>query len=411
MANDQTTLTESAQALFCAMADYIGASKVDKIFDEEKYPTYDSFKKFWNKTYPTTKIENSFKSHVDANSDLKTIENFLNDNNDWYISSLKIAKKLIQDIDKISIKFNSIKRPSWSSIFYVRGDKEIMNNIELLFNEANEVQKRLQTKGAKSKVNFGDINKWSPADIYLASPKAKKQISNMVKNKKGLTFSNLNIFIFDMIQSGDLLPLSLKKQTREVKIEKINFNKPEELKKIRLLKYHGKNDWKPRSKQLNSLKPSSRDLKIYVSQDKKDYIQFEHGATGGAFKIIYFAKDMDARGGALSSPKIFIDLTFLVDKQKTLSGWLQKYNTANKNFKEMDKKLLNGKPKPSKDTAEGKEYRKKRGDLSGTQVTDVVIPDIIKYFDNEDLANKTIQLLYQYITSRLDNSAAFVIAK
>jgi hypothetical protein len=36
--------------------------KVDKIFDEEKYPTYDSFKKFWNKTYPTTKIENSFKS-------------------------------------------------------------------------------------------------------------------------------------------------------------------------------------------------------------------------------------------------------------------------------------------------------------------------------------------------------------
>ena len=408
---DKTSKQESAQALFCAMADYLGSTKVSEVFDLKKYPDYKSFKDYWNKAYPTTKIETSFKSHVNADTDLKTIEDFLIKDVSWYESSILIAKKLILDIGDISQKFSSIKRPSWSSIFYVRGDKEIMENIEILFNEANEIQKNLKNKGSKSKVNFGDINKWSPADIYLASPKAKKQISDMVKNKKGLTFVKLNLFIFEMIQSGELLPLSLKKQTKEVKIQKVNFSRPEELKKIKALKFYGLSDWKPRSKQLNSPKPSARDLKVYISRDKKDYIQFEHGATAGAFKIIYFSDEMDARGGALSSPKTFIDLTFLVDKTKSLNGWLQKYNSANKKFKAEDKKLLNGKPKPSTNTPAGKEYRKKRGDLSGTMVTDIVIPDLIKYFNNEELSIKTIQLLYQYITSRLDNSSAFVIAK
>ena len=32
---DVTSKAESAQALFCAMADFIGATKVDKVFDEE----------------------------------------------------------------------------------------------------------------------------------------------------------------------------------------------------------------------------------------------------------------------------------------------------------------------------------------------------------------------------------------
>lgn len=409
---DQITKQESAQALFCAMADFIGAAKVESLFDLKKYPDYISFKDFWNKTYPTTKIENSFKSHVDTDTDLKTIEKFLVDDNSWYQSSLLIAKKLILDIDDISQKFTSIKRPSWSSIFYVRGDKNIMKSIETLFQEANENQKSLQNKGAKSRVNFGDINKWSPADIYLASPKAKKSIGEMVKNKNGLTFSKLNLFIYDLIIAGDLLPLSLKKQVREVKIQKVNFSRPEELKKIRKLKSYGMNDWKPRSKQLKEKKQTSRDLKVYISPDKKsEYIQFEHGATAGAFKIIYFSSDMDARGGALSSPKIFVELTFLVDSSKSLKNWLQKYNIANANFKLVDKKLLNGKPKPVKGTEAGNLYRKQRGDLSGTEVTDVVIPDLIKYFSDQERADKTVQMLYQYITSRLDNSAAFVIAK
>jgi hypothetical protein len=38
-----TAPAESAQALFCALADYIGASNVDDVFDLDKFPNYLSF--------------------------------------------------------------------------------------------------------------------------------------------------------------------------------------------------------------------------------------------------------------------------------------------------------------------------------------------------------------------------------
>ena len=203
--SDATSITESAQALFCAMADFIGAPKVDKIFNTDLYPDYESFKKNWNETYPNAKIDTAFKQHVDSNvTSLKEIEDFLkktvtNKIPEWYISSVNIAKKLIKDIDDISNKFTSIKKPSWSSIFYVRGDKVIMKSIEILFKEATIDQKLINDLRAKDqqtkKLIFGDINKWSPADIYFSSPNAKKEILALVKNKKGLTFEFLNLFI------------------------------------------------------------------------------------------------------------------------------------------------------------------------------------------------------------------------
>ena len=45
---DDTSKAESAQALFCAMADFVGAAKVEKIFDEKLYPTYKVFKRLWD---------------------------------------------------------------------------------------------------------------------------------------------------------------------------------------------------------------------------------------------------------------------------------------------------------------------------------------------------------------------------
>jgi hypothetical protein len=419
MAKDDTSKFESAQALFCSLADYAGASKADEIFDIKLYPNYEDFKSFWNSKYRRAPIETAFAKHVKTEGiTLQDIEDFLikDKKNEWYKSSVLIAKTLIQDIDKISKQFAFLKtQPStWSDILYVRKDKEIMGNIESLFNEADENQKKIKSKpGSKAHIAFGDINKWSPADIYFATPEAKQKINMMVRKKEGLTFTKLNLFIFELINKGELLPLSLKKQINKVTILPVNFSRPEELKRIKKLKYYGTSDWKPRSKQLNSPKPTARDLKVWISSDKKsEYIQFEHGATAGAFKIIYFSAEMDARGGALSSPRIFIDLTYIADKSKFLSSWLTKYNNANKKFKEEDKKLLNGKPKPNKDTPEGKKYRKERGNLSGTLVTDVVIPDLIKYWDsNQERADETVQILYQYITSRLKDSAAFVIAK
>ena len=41
---DKTSLFESSQALFASMADYLGASKVEKELNLKTYPTYESFK-------------------------------------------------------------------------------------------------------------------------------------------------------------------------------------------------------------------------------------------------------------------------------------------------------------------------------------------------------------------------------
>jgi hypothetical protein len=407
---DTTSLAESSQALFCALADYIGVNDIDKVFDEKEVPTYGIFRKKWEEKYKKMPIASAFKTGVYSGQvTLSEIEKFLiqDKDNEWYISSLKIAKKVLKEIDSISKEFNSIKRPLWSQIFYVRGDKEIMGNIKILFDTANETQKKLTAKsGSNTNPPFGDINKWSPADIYFASTTAALEISSMVSDKKALTFSELNSFIYDLIKKGELLPLSLKKQTKDVHIQKVNFSKPEELKKINQLKSYGMSDWKPRIKQLGMKNPSARDLKVYISADKKEFIQFEHGATEGQYKIIYFSKEMDARGGSIGSFEVFVDITRLIDG--SLVPLVTKFKQYNKNFKDEVKRLG---PKPAAKTPAGNKYREIRGNLSGIEVSDKINPELIKYFKNQERADKTIRLLYQYITSRLKDSAAFVIAK
>ena len=403
---DKTTLAESSQALFCAMADYIGASKVESVLDEKKYPTYNLFKKFWNESYPTTKIENSFKSHVDANTDLKTIEKFLTDNNDWYISSVKIAKKLIKDIDDISNKFSSIKRPSWSSVFYVRGDKDVMKNIEMLYKAAREDQIKLNSiSGAQKHVIFGDINKWSPADIYFASPKAKEKIKKLAMDKKALTFLTLNNFIGVLIENGDLLPLSLKKQTQEVVIKKVNFDRTLELKNISKIKYYGMSDWKPRTK--NNPK-QARNIEIYITPDKKEYIQILHITDGsGGWKANFMVKGSEARHGSLGSQHIFSDILSIVDA--SFGGtWLSSFTKANDKFKK-DLKTLGTKP-PKISGQKGDPWREAREDYS-VEVTNKIMPLLVKWFKDKKKSDKFVKLAFQYVTSRSNDSSPFVIAK
>jgi hypothetical protein len=408
---DKTTLAESSQALFCAMADFIGASKVDKIFNEKEYKNYEIFKGNWNKLFPTAKIETSFKSHVDANTDLKTIEKFLNENNDWYVSSVLIAKKLIKDIDDISGKFNAIKRPSWSSIFYVRGDKEIMKNIELLFKSAQQDQKKLNsTEGAKKHVVFGDINKWSPADIYFASPKAKQKIKKMVVDDKGLTFLILNASIGKMISDGDLLPLSLKKQTDQVNIYKVNFDRTTELEEILKLSFYGMSAWKPRTK---TNPKQARNLEIYTTANKKEYIQMLHVTeSSGGWKANFMLKGSEARHGSLGSQHIFADIISIIDPSFG-SRWLGSFTKSNDVFK---KKLKALGPKPVKVTkTKGAPkvedtWRDSREEFS-SDVTNDIMPMLITWFKNKKKAERFIQLSYQYVTSRSNDSSPFVIAK
>ena len=402
---DKTSLQESAQALFCSLADFVGATKVKSVLDEKKYPTYGIFKKYWDENHPTSKIQDSFKKFTDTDVTLPMMEEFLMNNPDWYISSVLIAKKLIVEIDDISRNFTKIKRPTWSSIFYVRGDETVMKNIALLFKEANNNQKKLNsTEGSSKNIIFGDINKWSPADIYFASPKVKKEIADMVKNIKGLSFVGLNSFVASSIEEGQLLPLSLKKQTQQVVIKKVNFSRTQELKEIKKLKSYGTSDWKPRTKSNPKV---ARDLKLYISNDKKDFIKVLHDSGTGNLKANFESKSMEARGGSIGSAKIFADVLSIIDVSFA-NTWLNTFTKANNEWKKEVDKLG---PKPPKDTKAGDIYRDVRGELSATYVTNKVIPPLLKWFGDDDKADKFVRLSYEYITSRSQKSSQFVIAK
>ena len=167
---DRTALAESSQALFCAIADFLGERKSKKVFDIEKYLTYIDFKRSIGKQAVAT-AEKRIRT---PGITLLDIEEFLFKNNDWYKSSILIALKLVKDLIRVDADFK-IKQEGFQKLFYFRGDQLVMGNIEKLFKIANKSPITI-----KNQVKFGNVNKWNPADIYLASNKAKIDIAKAV---------------------------------------------------------------------------------------------------------------------------------------------------------------------------------------------------------------------------------------
>ena len=411
---DTTTLNETAQALFCSLADYAGLQLTEKIFVIEKYPTYPLFRSFWNSKENPVKgltIQQAYEKRVDApNVTFDMLETHLTNNKDWFTSSLLVAKKLMEDIQTVSSEFSSIKQPKWSDIFYVRGDKPIMKTIEGLFNIANDTQKELNSiHDADRAVVFGDINKWSPADIYFTTEDMRRRLDEALhtanKNSKTFTFIELNKLISDGISKGELLPLSLKKQTKQVILQKVNFNRTAEFKKIGSYGYFGVSDWKLYT--VNS--PQTRDLKIFFEKTKKDHIKVRHDASTAGLKAEYIGADAEARGGSIGSINIFAELISLLDPRFG-RDLLAIYNDGNKKFKAEVKALG---PKPT-DAKIKKLFDAKRGELSALYVTNAIIPPLMKWLKSGESSGRSdefIRLIYQYMTSRTVMSSKFVIAK
>ena len=164
---------------------------------------------------------------------LQKIEKFLTDKTDWYESSVLTAIKLIKELTSIDPDFEKLSKPKWQNIFYVRGAKadksrsaNTMENIESLWKIAN-----------KNDYKFGDVNKWSPADIYFVSENAEKkvkdEISTLTKTAKrgsgkisdSYDFTDLNELVNTLVDDGDLLPLSLKKVQKSATLLKYNFDR------------------------------------------------------------------------------------------------------------------------------------------------------------------------------------------
>ena len=479
MASD-TALAESAQAFFCAVADYVGIAEAERLnlFDispKTGRPTYADFKDYWNST-PAGKrmsLKEIYKSKqitvMEGGGPLpfEQIEGLIKPNTakakGWYKSSMNIAHALLLKIQTIDKDFSKIKGPDFSDILYRRGTKEVMGTIEDLF----KIAKKNTPAGG---ITFGDVNKWSPADIYLASDKSiaeLKTIHEKNKNSTSFGFVKLNSYIAGLIRSGDLLPLSLKKQTNpaNVVLEKVNFSRKDEQKRVAKLTMRctvpaGKDGWvvykgttvfekglPHRSKRQRGNTGERRDVFLHI--DAKTAIQFRHEATNpGTLKVEVKIKGGGGRGGSVGSLQSFVEVLKRVGKGcntsdgKAFGALLtSKYNAARTQYhaivksETMTKRYKEGKaaPKmPGKNiSAETEAYLIQAGDASGRTMANAIMPCILKWLHegteiskvglecgiDDSRTKEFIDVMYRHITSRVVDadgkmiSARFVIAK
>ena len=254
--SQDTKFFESAQALFCAVVDYLGKP----IVDSKRPPNYAAFKRQYGNVI--TKVKRNVRTGAVT---IKNIEDFLTipKNQEWYDSSINVANELFRASKIISRKtFNKIKPPG-INLFYVRGDKtsqDVMSDVATIWKVVNKAVKEKNKLENKNDLTFNDLNKWSPADIYLTSMKGRKIMHQLARGRNmspgikiGKTtiesldsmesFSVLNSLIRQMIEDGDLLPLSLKKSPdrKSVRIKTINFIKNDVTDALEKndIRYHG----------------------------------------------------------------------------------------------------------------------------------------------------------------------------
>ena len=427
---DSPKEAEASQALFCSIADYVGKGKIDSVFNLKEYKTYYLFEKSNSKL-----IKIGYKRLDTPGISLQQIEKFLTDKTDWYESSVLTAVKVIKDLTNIDSDFARLTKPGWQNIFYVRGAKadksrsaNTMENIEALFKIAN-----------KNNQQFGDVNKWSPADIYFVSDKADDVIKEEVKSlsktaPKGTgkisdsyDFINLNKTVNSLVDSGDLLPLSLKKVLKTANLYKYNFDRKQDEKELANIKYFGVSDW---SKLYTIEKPITRDIKIYFSSDKRQKIKIRHDPSSDNFgvnKAIKAEIEVSGAGGrggsAVGIPIISkiierIDKKLAQDVRSAFDNGIKQYETEL--FKLNTRYGVKKGDSKSKLKNAGKDiyenYKAERAHLSGVFISNNLMKTIYTWFKGnegtiEELNAKVLQKFIEYTSSRSPQSGMFVIAK
>jgi len=451
MADVSTPEAEGGQALFCYIADILGTQNTDKIFTP--YISGSSMKKgakdFFTESWPNHKnktimdiIDDAYSyNRVDTEKSKKIILQYLEKKKDWFVSSLLIGKKVLDIIGDIDHDFTQIQSPGWQSIFYQHGDEEVMGVIKELFKSANNQTKRvskfLSAGESKSKFvkSYGDINKWTPADIYFASSRAKKNLQKLLDEpetkKDNLTFRKLNKTISDLIKSGDLLPLSLKKVKNNVVIKKVNFSPAAERKLLEIIECTGiQTPWhkmqsshKMVKKKFVWPKPYSGGRDIYITFNegaKKCRIQIRHTPTAKGkpqkgVKIILQYIGSSALAGQIVGMDNLTDLISTSD----LAFATTLKNSWDKNYKKFEidannyinfgngKRYYNSKKKELRDM-----FNDDIGAISGKVLMNPVRTVIADYFKTpKEVQHNVIRTMFQYAASRSLTSARYVIAK
>ncbi len=237
---DSPKEAEAAQALFCAVVDYEGR-KINPI-----PRNYRAFATTYNRT-----IQRVRRKVVTPGVSIEDIGRFLREDEDWYNSSVNIANNLLDKTQEIAKNtYNKIK-PKGIDLFYVRDDRNTFNSISKLFtytnNRVKERNRTIDDGEREVDLTFNNLNKWSPADIYLSSKYAQRILSELTsgtdRTPRPLTkpielgqttiysrscfvsFGVLNRLLKTLMENGDLLPLSLKKSPNGQRtiIKTINF--------------------------------------------------------------------------------------------------------------------------------------------------------------------------------------------
>jgi hypothetical protein len=285
---DSPKQAEAAQALFSAIVDLKGAPIPRSI------PNYLIFKERYKK-----EIRVVSRKVITPGVSFNDIEKFLVKDQDWYKSSINIANRLLVATKTLSKKtYNKIK-PKGIDLYYVRGDENVFGSIDKLWKFTNESTKKTNLLEGKNDLIFNNINKWSPADIYLASAKAQRLLKTVAsggdfkfklgRNGTTLTsidnfksFAILNAFIKELIDDGELLPLSLKKSPdrKSTIIKTINYVEGDVAKalKSQQIGYHGY----VFSKTLDVF--NSKDVYIKFTTKPRIMMQFRDKGSSGASK-------------------------------------------------------------------------------------------------------------------------------
>ena len=434
MAQDKTTLAESAQAIFCSLADYLGSSESNKRLDLKRYKTFEEFLSFSQNKKDLEKAQDFVK--VDGN--IKSVYEFLNQKNGWYESSIVIANKLVNDLKAIDPDYKIAKKEN--DYFYLRGNVGVMKDVAELWsiaaksNVTKEQQKRIPTF-----IGFKDINKWNPADIYLANKTGKSEISKELlqakKDIKSYSFDFLNEKIKSLIDKGAILPLSLKKTKTNAKLVKVNFLKASKDEVLKNVKFVGTTNWQPykmldETPELSFLalknggKTETRDIQIMLTAEgKQGVIKIRHDPSGssstGRLVIELIMKGDAAKGGSIASQIALHDLWKTIDT-KTAGDFLKAYDKGLKEFSRLKKEYLKVKDKLRSDnnpaTGDRNKYDHYLAIASATNIINGIMPIIKKWFKENNQgeqgkSNKLIRLLFQIATSRSPLSSRFVIAK
>jgi hypothetical protein len=425
MVQVNTPEAEGAQALFCYIADKIGYKNA-KIEFAPYYKSKDA-KGFFKKHEEI--INEGFASNrVDTERDKNRILDYIERNDDWFISSMRIAETILGEIDSISGKFKKITAPGWQDLFYTHGDDDVMKVMAILFKSANN--QSAKTGGGKY---FGDLNKWSPADIYFATAKAKKTLRDLSidteTKKDNLTFAKLNQTTIDLIDEGELLPLSLKKVNKIIVIKKVNFDRKSEEALLADTYCRGIKKWNPmkgdfdfkNSKFKISDYSGGRDIRVLLeSGGKKGDLQFRHTpASGGrpskGFKTVLSYKGASALGGQVVGIPLLTKVISQVDKSfadkisTVFNSNYTKFETAVNRYNDYGggKKRYQSGKKDLKKT-----FNEDIGAISALTIMNPLRKVIDDYFKSpKEQQHNVVRAIFAYTASRTPMSSPFVIAK